>query len=111
MLVRAGEFPRMMRRPRVYAVGVAVDGDRGDRDRRLKGEPGLDRRIRLVSGGEPVAMPVGVNDHLDEIGIVERRGGALEGRLVEPPCRRPLPPQEPRDGAPVLGEAAPAALV
>src|SRR6185312_2895953 len=98
-----------MRRARVDAVGVAVYGDRWDCDRRLGGEPGLDRGIGWIAGGEPVAMPVGVDDHLDEIGIVERLGRALEGRLVERPCRRPHPPQETRDPPPVFFKTAPAA--
>src|SRR5262249_43934183 len=43
-------------------------------------------------------------------GIVERRRGALEGRLLESPGRRPLLPQEPADLATVLLQSDAATL-
>ena len=55
-------------------------------------------------------MPVRMDDHLDEVRIVEGARRALERRLVESPRRRPHAPQEARDPAPVLGQAAPSAL-
>ena len=65
---------------------------------------------RRVAGSVAVAVPVGLDHDLDEIGIVERGRAPLEGRLVEAPFRRPQLPQQPADVAPVLGEAGAAAL-
>jgi hypothetical protein len=110
MFVRAEELFRVMRRAGVHAIGVAVDRDRWNGDRRLRREPGLDRSIGGIAGDEPVAMPVGVDDDLDEVVIVESARGALKRRLVERPGRRPHPPEQAGDGAPVLRQAAPAAL-
>ncbi len=51
-------------------------------------------------------MPVGMDDDLDEVGVVERAGRALERRDVEGPGRRPLAPQQARDAATIFGESA-----
>ena len=100
----------MMRRPEIHAVVAAVDGDGRNPDRRLRGEPRLDPGVGRVAGDQPEPMPVGMDRHVDEVGRIEGLGRAFEGRLVERPGRRPEPPQEPGDPAPVLRQADPAPL-
>jgi hypothetical protein len=46
-----------------------------------------------------------VNHAVDEVRIVERRGGEIEHLVAEAPGRRPLLPHEPAEPAPVLLEA------
>ena len=50
MLVRAGEFLRVMGGAGVYAVRVAVDGDGRNRDRRLSRERHFDLIIARIAG-------------------------------------------------------------
>ena len=55
----------------VHAVIGAVQDDRRDGDRRPLGQAMLDRIETRVARRIAVAMPVGVNDDVDEIRIVE----------------------------------------
>jgi hypothetical protein len=57
------------------------------RDRRARREPLLDALKRRVTWRVAEAVPVGLDDDVDEIRIVERRRWALEGRIVEFPGR------------------------
>src|ERR1043166_3243512 len=56
-------------------------------------------------------MAVRVDDDVDEVGVVEGRGGARVGRLVEAPRGRPEPPQQLAEIVAVLRETGAAALV
>src|SRR5271163_2256391 len=102
MLVRAGEFLRVMGAAGVDAVRVAVDGDGRNGDRRLSREPHFNLIIPWIAGAgrEPVTMPIGMDDDCDEVGIVEGGRRSVEGRIVERPVRRPHTPQEARDASP-----------
>ena len=68
-------------------------------------------RIGGIARDEPIAVTVGVDSHIDEIGIVESWGRALERRVIESPGRRPHAPQKPCDPAPIFFEPPAAALV
>src|SRR5262245_64394360 len=87
-------------------VGAAVKDDGRHRDRRTLGEPPLDRVQAPIAQRVAVAVAIRVDHHRYEIGIVERRGRALERCGLELPGRRPFLPQQPADVAPVLLEAA-----
>ena len=71
MLVPGDEHACMVRSAGVHAVRVAVDRDRRDGYGGLRGERRLDRPVSRVAEDKLVAMPVGVDDDLDEVGIVE----------------------------------------
>src|SRR5439155_17552530 len=60
--------------------------------------------------GVSVAVPIRLDHHIDEIGIVERFGGALERFRIKLPMRRPQSPQEPAELAPVCSETGASAL-
>ena len=92
------------------AVRLAVQDDRRHRDRRLRGERLLDRLERRVSRRIAVAVPVRVDRHVDEIGIVPGGRGPRERLLIERPMRRPQAPQQPAEIPPVGGEPGAAAL-
>src|SRR5262249_27276258 len=88
----------------------SMQDDRWHGDRRPCGEAMLDRVEAWIARRIPVAMPVRVDDDVDEIRIVERWRGLLERGIVELPGGRPVAPQEPADLAPVGLEAAATAL-
>src|SRR5580704_3250764 len=113
MLVRAGEFLRVMGRGRNYAVRVPIDRDGWNGDLRLSREAHFNLIIPRIAraGREAVAMPVGMDDDSDEVGVVEGARRSVEGRIVERPVRRPHAPTEARDLPPVLLEATPSPLV
>ena len=77
----------------VHAVYRALQRDRRHGDSRALRETRLDFRDRWVTGCGAVAVAVGVDNYIDEVGIIEARRGALEGRVVKAPRRRPLLPQ------------------
>jgi len=56
---------------RVQRVLGGVDHDRGDGDGRLGGDPPLVLLVGGIAGREPVPVPVGVDDRVNEAGIVE----------------------------------------
>ena len=58
VLVRADKLRLVMRRAGIDAVRIAVDRDGGRRDRRLRGEPLLDRCIGRVACDEAVAVAI-----------------------------------------------------
>jgi hypothetical protein len=45
----------------------------------LQREPALDRRQRRIARDQAEAVPIRMDHDLDEIGVVEGRGAALEG--------------------------------
>ena len=53
------------------AVVAPLGRDRRDTDRWLRRQASLGVLDRGIAGREPVAVPIGVDDHLDEVGIVE----------------------------------------
>src|SRR5271168_5432761 len=72
-LIRAGEERRVLFRRfrRMDAVGFALQGNRRNRDLRLRGKPLLDRFQRRVTRRISEPMTVGLYGHCDKIGIVE----------------------------------------
>ena len=48
--------------------------------------------IAGVAGGEAETVPIGVDDHIDEVGIVEGCGRLGEAGLVEGASRLPFAP-------------------
>ena len=92
VLVRSGKFLRMMWGVSGHAIGIAIDRDGWNRDRRLGRKLCLDMGNRRISRHQPIAVPVGVNYDLDEIGVVEGFRRRLEGRVIEIPGRRPHSP-------------------
>src|SRR5204863_5060379 len=75
-------------------VAAALQYDRGHLDRWLRGEALLDLFEIGIARGIAEAVPVGVNDDIDEIRVVERGRRALVGRIVKLPVRRPELPQQ-----------------
>src|SRR5262245_40485413 len=55
-------------------------------------------------------MPVRLDHHGHEVRIVEGGCGAIVGRVVEPPVRRPEPPQKLAELPAIRLEASPSAL-
>ncbi len=92
------------------AIAFAVERDRGHGDRRQRRELALDVGITRIAFDKTIAMAIAVDHDVDIVGIVVRDRGALEAGVVERPVRRPLLPQDPRDAAPVGGQARAAAL-
>src|SRR5262245_65248517 len=87
-----------------------MQNDRGHGDRRPSGQVTLDRVETWIARRVQMTMPIRVDHDIDEIRVVERYGGPLERGIVESPGRRPVPPQEATDLAPVRLEAGPTAL-
>ncbi|WP_157746544.1 hypothetical protein [Micromonospora inositola] len=67
------------------AVRGAVQGHGRHGDGRLPGEPRLDLCASRVVAGEAEPVPVAVDDHVDEVRIVEGCGGPVQGGVVEGP--------------------------
>jgi hypothetical protein len=81
------DIRRMMGGTAVDAIGVAVDRDGGHRDWRPRDETGLDVGDGRIAGNEAEAVSIGVDDDVDEFGVVECGGRAFERRVVERPAR------------------------
>src|SRR5262245_11292766 len=111
VLVRPGEHRRMMGGTAVDAIGVAVDRDGWHRDWWLRDETRFDVGHGRIAGNEAEAVSIGVDDDVDEVGVVECGGRAFESRVVEWPKRGPNFPEQPRDLATVLRHPAAPALV
>ena len=81
-LVRALEVRRVgIDRPgRIDAVIPALQHDAGHGDVGLRRQARLDRIKGWVARYAAELVPVGMDHHVDEIGIVERNLAALEGR-------------------------------
>src|SRR5580704_11455299 len=90
-----------------YTIRIAIERDRGDRDQRLRRQTPFELGIARIAIREAIAMTIAVNHHIDIVGVIESPCGPLEGRIVEVPVRRPLPPQDLRDLAPVGCQARP----
>src|SRR5262245_28765479 len=110
VLVPPGEHRRMMGGTAVDAIGVAVDRDGWHRDWRLRDETGLDVGHGRIAWNEAEAVSIGVDDDVDEVGVVKCGGRAFERRVVERPARGPHLPEQPRDLAAVLRKPAAPAL-
>jgi hypothetical protein len=72
---------------RYHAIIGAMKDDGGHADLRLRRQSRLDRRIAGIAGDAAEAMPIGMDDDIDEIVVVERRSRPLERRVVERPAR------------------------
>src|ERR1051326_8919775 len=84
--------------------------DRRNRDGRPPGQASLRLLDLRIAGYKPEAMPVRVDDHLNEVRIFERGGGAVVRRRVEAPARRPKAPEQPAKVVAILVEPGPSAL-
>src|SRR6266567_1167049 len=73
-------------------------------DARPLREPALDRVEARIARRIAMPMPVEMDHHRDEVGVVEGDRDALEDSIVEPPARRPVAPEETADLAPILLE-------
>src|SRR5262249_6461186 len=71
-------------------------------------QPPLDLFEIRVARSVTETMAVGMDDNVDEIRIVEGRGRALVGRIIEFPIRRPELPQELAELAAIGGQSRPA---
>src|SRR5258708_32493420 len=89
------------------AVALAMQHDCPHRYRRLCFEAPLGRFEGRIACRVAEAMTVGLNDDVDEVRIVERRGAPLIGRVVEMPVRRPQLPEQPAQLAPIGSQPGP----
>ena len=92
------------------AIGVAFHCDRRNGDDRRSSEPFLQSVIFRLAFRQSEAPAIIVNHDGDVIGIVERRRGAIECRIVEVPFRRRQPPDQLGKIPPVFVVAGPSAL-
>ena len=92
------------------AIGIAFQGNRRHGDDRTFGEPLFQLVILWLAFGQPEPPTVIVDHDADMIRVVEGRGAAREGGLVEVPFRRRELPDEPGKVALVSLVAGPAAL-
>ena len=95
---------------RIDAVGVAPQNDGRHRDPGLAGQQLFKRVEHGIARDEAEAMTVGMDDDVDEIGVVKCFGGAREGRVVEVPKWRPVPSEQATQGIAVRHQPAPATL-
>ena len=72
---------------RVNTVIMAVQDNSGHSNRGLRRQLSFNAGQCRVAGHIAVAMAVGMNHHLDKIGVCEGRGAALEGGLIKTPSR------------------------
>ena len=72
--VGAGEMPCMALRAAggTNPIGFAMQHDRRNADERLRCQLRLGGIVSGIAGRVPVAMPVGLDDDINKIGIVER---------------------------------------
>src|SRR6187402_1680289 len=74
------------------AISVSLKGDRRDGDRWQGRQAALDVIELWIAIDQSIAMPVRVDDDIDEIRVVERGGRARVGIVVEMPGWRPQRP-------------------
>src|SRR6476469_4423828 len=84
------------------AVRVAFQRDRRYGDRRKLTEAFLDVVVFPFAVGEAEAPAIVMDDDGDLIRVVERRGTAIERRVIELPLRRGDPPDQLREIFPVF---------
>lgn len=75
------------RRGRSQTVVLGVEDDRGNGDHWLPGNELFSLLVSGVTGDQTVAVPVGVQHDLDEVRVIERRGGSRELDVAELPLR------------------------
>src|SRR5712664_1667111 len=73
-------------------VTVSVQGDGGYRNDGQGGQPPLQVGILRIAVSQTVAMAIAVDHDIDIVWIVVGFSRPFEGRVVELPVRRPLPP-------------------
>ena len=106
MLVAANEHGRLISRAaRLERVACTVKGHGRYNDLWAICQADFQVLQRWIARHQPERMPVGVNDNLDEVRIVERIGGARERRLIKIPPGRPLPPEHPAEVASMSRQA------
>src|ERR1700733_879963 len=90
-LIRACEKARMLfgSLRRQDAISLALERDGRHRDFWPFGQLPLDAFQRRIARRAAVTMPIRVDRHGDEIGIIERGRAALECCVIECPMRRP----------------------
>lgn len=75
------------------------------------GQPRFQISQSGISRCVPEVEPIGVDDDIDEVRIVERGRCPVKRRVVKRPGRRPLLPEDPAQIAAVESQALAAALV
>src|ERR1044071_2488364 len=88
MRVLPGELAPIGRAARIGAVEITGDRDRRLSDDRTRIKLALEAVVLRVARGEADAPAVVVYHDRHMIGILVRRRGAVEGRIVEAPFRR-----------------------
>ena len=105
MFVRACEHACLIRRSaRLQRIIFAVQRHRRNQDLRLLPKARFEIIIGRIACRQAEVKTIGMNDDIDEVGIVERMRGPLERYVIKFPVRRPLLPQEPTEGAAMCGE-------
>src|SRR5262249_57355312 len=92
------------------AIGIAFEGDSGNRDGWRGGETLLELVVFRLALGQALAPAVVVDHDGNVIGVVEGGGAAVERGVVELPLRGRQLPDELREIAPVFVVAGAAAL-
>ena len=102
-LVGPGEIPRVAGRAldRADAVRRAMRRDGRHGDRGWAASAASIGSSAGSPGGVAEAVAVGLDHDVDEVRVVEGGGAGGEGGVVEIPVRRPEPPEQPGDAAPV----------
>ena len=70
----------------------------------------FDLLVGRIARREAETMAIGMDHHVDIVGVVERRRRALERRVVETPGWRVARPDHPGDAAPIGRQSCAAAL-
>src|ERR1700752_1540651 len=111
MRILAGESLRIRTGIRMRrAIGIAFQGNCRNGDDRTVSEPLLQIVITRLAFNEAKTPTVIVNHDLSMIRILEGRGTAIKGGIVEVPFWRSLPPNELGKIVPIFFIADPAAF-
>src|SRR5262249_27002795 len=95
VLVYAREFLGITTRVRVRStIGVALERDGRDGDHRSVGKLLFQLVVFRLAFSQSEPPAIVVDDDRNVVGIVERRGTAIEGGIVEIPLRRGEVPDE-----------------
>src|SRR4029453_14538897 len=95
---------------RRQADSVAMQHDRRNRNLWLCSQALFDRFEARITVSVAETVTVRMDHNVDEVRIVERRCGAVIGRVIELPIRRPQSPQQSTKLAPVSLQSRAAAL-